>query len=213
MKEILIRRWRTATLIILGIAALAVYFAMANERVRQTARTIDAIARLNGRVESQHSIVFNIPGMPKKLGTPDHVSFFGPKLDDRELKVLDGLPRLRTLTMVNTRVTDDGIAWLARFPKLDCLAVANTDQTRIIGPRGASLNTPPEWTGKGVRNLKLLPNLLVLQLGGPHVTDADLPALMSLKRLLAIDLFQTSVTKEGVATLRKSLPNCQVTYR
>ena len=216
MKEILIRRprrWRTAAMTVLGIAAVAAYVAMANHRASQTARTIAAIERLNGMVIRKYSNDLKFPGVPQRFGPPDHVYFLGPKAGDRELEVLDGVPGLRILNLTNTRVTDEGIARLARFPKLNYLCIASIDLTKTAGPSGALNNTAPQWSGKGLAALKSLPELQSISLAGPHVTDADLPALMSLKRLLMIDLYQTSVTKEGVEAIRKALPSCQVTYR
>ena len=220
MQETLIRRprrWRTAVMIVLGMAALAVFVARANYRARQTARTIVAIERLNGLVRG-NALVRGLVGVKRTristlLGPPDDVYFQGPKAGDRELEVLSGLPELRVLNLSNTRVTDEGIARLARFPKLNDLCIANYDLIPPARPGTASIYTPPRWTGKGLAGLKSLPNLQSISVAGPQVTDADLPVLMSLKRLRMICLTQTSVTKEGVDVLRKALPNCKVIYR
>jgi hypothetical protein len=217
MWKTLIRRfrmWPTLVAGVLVIVVAAVYVVMVNERAKQTAPTIAAIERLNGMVFRKYSNDLNIPGVPKSFGPPVHVSFLGPKTDDRELEVLRGIPELRRLVLINTRVTDERIAWLARFPKLTYLSIGNLDSTKNSGFGGALNNNPnAQWTGKGLKALTSLPNLQSISLAGPQTTDADLPALMSLKRLLVIDLYKTSVTKEGVAKLQKALPNCKVNYR
>jgi hypothetical protein len=208
------RSWQALTAGVLVVVVAAVYIVMVNARAKQTAPTIDAIERLNGMVFRKYSNDLSIPGLPRSFGPLVHVSFLGPKAGDRELEVLRGIPELRRLVLINTRVTDEGIAWLARFPKLSYLSIGNLDSTKNSGFGGALNNNPTaQWTGKGLKALTSLPNLQSISLAGPQTTDADLPALMSLKRLLVIDLYKTSVTKKGVVKLQKALPNCRVSYR
>jgi hypothetical protein len=207
------RSWWVLTAGVLVIVAAAVYIVMVNERARQDERTIAAIKSLGGMVHQRYSDEFMYPGVTERFGTLNFVYFLGPRVGDQELKVLEGAPELRDLTLVNTRVTDQGIAWLTRFPKLYWLCVCSIDQTKISGPQAAFLNTPPQWTVKGLGALKSLPNLRILTVSGPQVTDADLPALSTLKQLDWIDLHRTSVTKQGVAKLQKALPNCKVKTR
>jgi hypothetical protein len=68
-----------------------------------------------------------------------------------------------------------------------------------------------EWVG-AVVHLQRLPDLRKLSFRGARVTDADLPHLHGLKRLVTLDLRFTEVTPSGVAELQNALPNCEITF-
>ena len=58
--------------------------------------------------------------------------------------------------------------------------------------------------------MKNLASLEYLNLYGTQVTDAGLGELEGLKNLRAIYLWQTKVTPEGVESLKKALPQCEI---
>ena len=178
---------------------------------RQVRRDIN---RLNGMATCQTRIGGASLGcLEFEFGPLDDVYFLGPQLDDKNLEVLRQVPELRVLTLTNTRVTDEGLAQLAGFPRLNCLYIGNIDHVKLIGPAGARLNTPPLITGKGLVKLKDLPNLQVVQFIGPATTDRDLRALHELRHLVLVDLMNTSVTDAGVAELKRALPHCEISRR
>jgi hypothetical protein len=196
-----------ACLALVGFASL---WFLASDRAR---RTRERIAALNGMASSTYSVPLPIPGGRLEYGPLDNVYFLGPRTDDAALEVLGGVPDLRILTLTNTRVTDGGLAQLARFRRLSTLYIANIDHKKLIGPSGARLDTEPLITGRGLASLKDLPDLRVVQLIGPSTSDEDLQALKLLKNLILIDLKGTKVTDAGAADLRKALPGCKVTLR
>jgi hypothetical protein len=49
-----------------------------------------------------------------------------------------------------------------------------------------------------------------MNLGDNPITDVDLEHLKPLKNLKQLELSGTSVTKEGVESLRKALSNCEI---
>ena len=53
-------------------------------------------------------------------------------------------------------------------------------------------------------------NLRRLELGGTHITNADLEHLKSLENLEYLNIHSTKVTAEGVASLQRALPNCEI---
>jgi hypothetical protein len=172
------------------------------------------INRLNGMATCQNRIGWSsFGGIEFEFGPLDNVYLLGPMVNDENLEVLGELPELRVLTLTNTRVTDEGLLQLSRFPKLNCLYIGNIDHVKLIGPAGAKLNTLPLLTGKGLAKLKDLPNLQVIQLIGRLTADSDLHALHELKHLVFVDLMNTSVTDAGLAELKKALPNCKIGRR
>jgi hypothetical protein len=202
--------WRVAVLILVVAMIYWLAWLLATDRSRRVIREIRA---LNGMATATQSLGTGIPGMRFEFGPLDNVYFLGPQCDDGKLKILEDIPRLRLLTLTNTRVTDEGLASLARFPELNCLYVGNVDHTKIIGPAGSRLSTPPLAGGKGLEALKDLPKLQVVQLIGPGTSDDDLKGIEHLKQIVLLDLKDTRVTKEGVARLQKALPKCSIRVR
>lgn len=206
-------KWRIGpkrTLVVLIVAAVAALWLIDSCR---NLRAIRRIRSLNGLAITKHHITLPFAGIHIPFGPLDHIYFLGPKADDRSLQLLRDFPKLRILTLTNTRVTDEGLAELSRYPELTCLYIANIDHTKLIGPTGSSLNTAPLITGKGLERLKDLPRLQVVQLIGPQTTDEDLRAMAHLKHLVFVDLKDTRVTTAGIAELKKALPNCKISVR
>jgi hypothetical protein len=195
-------------LILAGVLKPWITYTYWKSRVRRE------IGRLNGMALCQNRIGGrSLGGLEFEFGPLDNVYFLGPQVNDENLEILGVVPELRVLSLANSRVSDEGLAQLGRFRRLNCLYIGNTDYVKFIGPSGAKLNTTPVITGKGLVALKDLPNLEVVQLVGPQTTDRDLRALGALKHLVFVDLVSTSSTDAGVAELKKALPNCKVTRR
>ena len=202
--------WKVAALILVGAVGMGVVWHLSTYRSR---RVLREIAALNGMARAEYTIDTGIPGMRLQFGPLHHVYLLGPQTDDRKLEVLEDVPQLRILTLTNTRVTDEGLARLAHFRDLNCLYLGNIDHTKLIGPAGERLATRPLAGGKGLGALNDLPNLQVVQLIGPGTSDDDLKGLVGLKHLRMLDLLDTRVTDEGVAELKRALPNCKISRR
>ncbi len=108
------------------------------------------------------------------------------------LKYLKNLPKLTSLYLGETGVTDQGLAVVR-------------DLTQI-----KSLVLPDRITDAGLAHLKGLTNLETLNLYRTKVTDAGLVHLEGLTNLRQLDLGETRVTNEAVAALRKKLPKVNV---
>ena len=120
-------------------------------------------------------------------------------------------------------VSDQTLAILAAFPQLQALDIGRT-----------SKQTQATFTDAGLAQLKSLPNLQRLSLGGTDitdvglanlkglkhlqhlnlertkVTDASLAALIGFSELNRVKLKGTAITDAGVAKLQSGLPNCRV---
>jgi hypothetical protein len=202
--------WRVATLAGVGALLMVPVWHLSTYRSRRVYRELNA---LNGMARAEYTIDLGGPGKRLEFGPLRHVYLLGPATDDDKLAVLEDAPGLRSLTLTNTRVTDEGLARLAHFRDLNSLHLGNIDYIKLVGPRGAPLNTPQLASGKGLGALKDLPNLQQIGLAGQATTDADLDGLVQLKHLLLLDLGDTRVTDAGFARLKEALPKCIIRRR
>ena len=69
------------------------------------------------------------------------------------------------------------------------------------------------WTQFFQDRLSSFSMLRGLNLKGSTITDDGLKVLAVIKSLKEVDLTDTDVTPEGVAELRKALPNCKIVAR
>ena len=109
----------------------------------------------------------------KLLGTemiPNWLNLVNSDVTDEDLKLLDGIPILG-LKLANTKITDKGLAELA---KNQALVELYLDGTNI--------------TDAGVKHLANLPRLEMLTLSGTAITDASLKALSNCGKLSFLKL-------------------------
>lgn len=127
------------------------------------------------------------------------VEFFGSqdRVDDDTVRQLVPLrDHITHLNLSGTRVTDRGLALLARMPRLTWL---DLHDTRI--------------TDRGVAALVGLKELRHLNLYGTPVTDRGLRALENLTSLEALFVWNTKVTGAGVERLRSALGKTRIVQR
>jgi len=65
-------------------------------------------------------------------------------------------------------------------------------------------------TDVGVVPLQQMPWLQRVSLGQTGITDESIPVLVSLKELHVLHVTGTRLTENGVARLRRALPNCRI---
>ena len=95
----------------------------------------------------------------------------GPNVTDEAMVNFDGLDKLRSLRMTETRVTDRGLAYLSRLASLRELVLLDA-----------------HITDAGLANLRALTNLERLCLAGAEVTDSGLAHIGDLSALRSLDL-------------------------
>jgi len=113
-------------------------------------------------------------------------------LTDAGLAHLATLKNLQVLRLHSGAITGSGIAELKPLTNLERLSIGS----RI--------------TNDNLIQLKLLSNLKALHLSSQKITDAGLVHLTALRNLEGLHLDETNVTAEGEATLRRSLPKCEI---
>ncbi|QTN33121.1 hypothetical protein HZ994_12625 [Akkermansiaceae bacterium] len=108
-------------------------------------------------------------------------------------KLAPVLPKMVSVDLSASSVTDASVALLAGSPDLKLIRLAET------GITDASIDT-----------LVKLQNLESVNLYGTKVTDEGVKKLAALKNLRSLYLWQTAVTPAAIAELQKALPDAQI---
>ena len=132
---------------------------------------------------------------------------------------METLVQLNILDLSVTNVTGGGLVYLKGLSQLDELHLAGTKVNGgLENLRGLNKLTFLDLRGLGrnsattIEPVKGLSKLRKLDLGGTPIDDAALVHLKGLTNLTEIWLDQTKITKEGVASLQKSLTKCMVIH-
>lgn len=116
---------------------------------------------------------------------------------DDDLAYLASLPGRRSVVQMSltySKITDEGMAHLSKFPELECLAI-----------RGCQI------TNVGFAKLKMLPKLRNLHVTEcPNITDDGVGWLAERRQLRTINLMYTPVTPAKLKELREALPYCDI---
>lgn len=140
----------------------------------------------------------------------NYVSLSGPSVTDREIDVLQALPEMRSLTLTDCGVTDEGLSRLKSSASLESLSVEGSG----ISDRGLihvvvlphleylSLSNTPV-TDVGLAKLRRLSRLQLLRVDGTKVTDDGLVHLKAFRHLETLSLDNTQITDAGLAHLRE----------
>ncbi len=130
----------------------------------------------------------------KELDTTlEFLSISDSRITDAGLEQLSKLKRLGTLSISTSSVTDAGLKHLAGLTNLEWLSL---DSPRI--------------TDAGLEHLEGLANLHSLSLSNTRVTDAGLDHLTGLSKLKRLVLYRSEVSVQGVAELKRALPDCGI---
>ncbi len=109
-----------------------------------------------------------------------------PETDDLGLQALDGLPHLRRLHMLGTKVTDTGFQRLERLSQL-----------RVLDLNGTQISDG------GMEHLQGLTQLRALNLSKTKITDAGLHQLRNLLQLRSLGVSETRVSDAGLGIRSK----------
>jgi hypothetical protein len=147
-----------------------------------------------------------------KLPKLDSLSLDGSNITDEMLARISNIknfqPKLRLLSLRNTKITDKGLVYLKIFTELRWLYLENTNITDdgIANLKGLSeLNllylTNTKISDSGLIELKYLQKINELRLRQTKITDAGIVHLKSLPHLENLDLGETNITDEGLKDL------------
>jgi internalin A len=133
-------------------------------------------------------------GMLEGWGNLRTLDLMKTRVSDRALEdVARNHPRLRSLNLDGTFITDRGLEHLEALPELEWLAVADT-----------------AVTDRGLASAGQLRNLRLLSLSGTRVRGEGLAHLTNLKRLRTLAVKRTPVCDESLARLQAALPALRV---
>ncbi|MCX7424590.1 MAG: hypothetical protein NTW96_03015 [Planctomycetia bacterium] len=140
-----------------------------------------------------------------RLKTLEYLCVMSQEGTDEGIAQLGQLPRLRTLRLSGTQVKGPGLA------NLESLEDLNLDGTAIDDAGMAYLRPLRQLsrldlshtavTGRGLRELRHLPNLSILRLSGPAITDLAMCELEGLSNLDRLELGSVKVSGQGIAEL------------
>jgi Leucine-rich repeat (LRR) protein len=141
------------------------------------------------------------------------------RIEDRDLAVVAGLPKLHNFRIGGRGITEAGLARLAESRSLTCLVLKDTS---IADLRPLSLRLPAIWalwmenshlTDAGIEPLSKAIRLTDLTIAGSRITDAGLDHLASLTSLWRLRLDRSAITDAGLARLKslKSLETLSLT--
>ncbi|MDR3636040.1 MAG: hypothetical protein P4L84_19715 [Isosphaeraceae bacterium] len=129
---------------------------------------------------------------------------------DEDLKAIETFPRLRSLDLMGTRVTDAGVSrlvsHLGALQTLDLMGTKVTDAVlepigRLKTLRGLGLHGT-FVTNAGMERVGMMETLERVNLGDTGVTDDGLRRLRGLTRLRVLGLEATGISDEGLRSLR-----------
>jgi len=137
----------------------------------------------------------------KGLNYVEKLWLVGPEINDSHLLNLKKLSHLEELWLIATNITDTGLEQLkgsTNLKKLILMGVPDNpaDRRTLISEHLSHLS----FQGP-------------LDFGRTQITDAGLAHLKGLTNLQELKLIYTPVTDEGIADLRRALPNCNLYIR
>lgn len=142
----------------------------------------------------------------------------GRRTTDAGMLTVTSFPKLHTLALTSSAVSNKGLRELKNLPELKALSLSGTTisdagleaVSEIKSLRNLDMIIAP-ITDAGVKHLVNLPALEVLDLTRTRVTDASLKHLEGLKSLRVLRVKDTDVTKDGVAAFRKARKEVNLT--
>ena len=142
-----------------------------------------------------------------------HLSItFAPQITDKSLEHIGKFADLRFLDIVDTSITNQGVAHLVGMKSLESLRLD-------AGPPTLPLDVEPIWQRNSLDNLNRLelrgkgfddqalaaitplPKLEMIHLAGTSITDAGLAPLKACPALARINLSGNSITQPGVQSI------------
>jgi Leucine-rich repeat (LRR) protein len=150
------------------------------------------------------------------------------EITDVGLDHLSVLPNLRELTIGGNKLTDLGVQMLRQLPQLTYLDLGGSQRTdsglwsvtitdggmesvaTLSNLKELRLNGTPV-SGRGLERLKGVQTIERLHLQGcKRIGDSAVPVLGAMTKLRLVDVKETALTPEGIAQLRKALPQAQI---
>lgn len=217
------RRWfrfslRTLLAFVLLVSIAMSWIGLKLQRAKKQREARHAIEKAGGGVEYELFVQSPVPRWKEwahaNLGDGllfDATAVWGGNTDfgNNEMAHLKRLPKLSTVFLEETQVTDAGLEHLEGMTNLSILDLRSTEVTdagleHLKGLIGLSFLFLGEThvTGAGLEHLQGLNKLGILDLGGTQVGDAGLEHLQGMTELTELRLEDTQVTDAGLEYLK-----------
>jgi hypothetical protein len=117
------------------------------------------------------------------------------EITDQGMQHVQSLSELRWIYLYGTKVTDEGLKYLHCFTNLETLVLADDN-----------------FSDRCLEHSAKLPNLKLLNLNGCRITDDAIPLLQQHAALERLMLYDTHVSPQGLAELKRALPDCKIEH-
>ncbi|MBX3449970.1 MAG: hypothetical protein KF777_10445 [Planctomycetaceae bacterium] len=179
------------------------------------ASAIIATFKTTAPQEMSDSLLGTVANLPERREEIEEILAGGSQVTDNGLKQLSALPNLRTLDVLGTKVTNEGVASIAKITSLESLRFTG-QQLKDDG--AAELAKMPNLRKLYIDNVALsptgwaaigrIPSLEVLHVSHSSIGDAAMPLLCEAQNLKEFVLHYSGVSDVGVSYLGK-LPHLQ----
>ena len=153
----------------------------------------------------------------KHLPSLQYLSLSNTQVTDEGLAQIESMSSLCILQLTRTRISDAGLAHLSGLTSLQLLHLGNT----AIGDAGLAhldgLTSLTQLylhntrvTDAGLAHLKGLRSLRILSLSTPEVGVSGELHVLGLDWSGNRKILRSGITEEGIAELKKALPDCQI---
>lgn len=145
--------------------------------------------------------------------TIDVLKLDNTNITNENMSQLEKLGKLRSLTIANTNIDDNGLFFIASLG-LEILDISNTKITdrglsalvsmsnmRLLSLKNTNI------TDNGILNLKELKKIQSLDLSNTKISDKSIPIISDLKELKSLIISNTGITDAGLSSLVNSNPS------
>lgn len=176
---------------------------------------LSSLILIQCHVTDEHFELAQLPSTLESINVADCRS-----LGDRAVaRLVECCPRIRTLSLDNTSITDHSVAQLARLSNLEELDLRDTDISdknlaELVSGCGKLrvLNLDSTKVGDGsIEILAGAKHLRILELADAGITEEGIASLSSLSQLTMLTVWGQEIDAETKRAIKASLPNTQVT--
>ncbi len=138
---------------------------------------------------------------------------------DDDIHRLPSLGRLETLAMCSADISDDGVReTISKCPALHVLMLRGVhitndglqDLLALPNLRDLLLRECPDIDDRGIASLTAIQSLETLFVSDMPISDNGFLPLQSLPKLRSLSVYETSITKAGIAAFEKARPDVTV---
>ena len=158
----------------------------------------------------------HLPATPFKI---TEINLYEQEFEENELSFLPELVHLEKIDISRTAVSDTGMRFIGKIPKLKSLQARamnfSAESFRLL-QNGKNIENCTVSGSKSVDDtilavlVETMPNLKVFSCTSTSITDAGLKPLMQLKSMRKLTATKQNWSEPAVKQLREALPDCKI---